>query len=70
MSLWSTFKELAKDLLDDLNAYHTRDAVEVDEITNSTYGMHFYDSVIVFEQGRLPRRHDLLVGFDANGRKV
>ncbi len=65
----STFIELAKNLIDELNAYHTRGANEVSEFTNSTYGMHFYDSMIVFEKGRLPRRHDLLIGTNSEGKK-
>ena len=66
----SSFIELAKGLIDELNAYHTRNAVEVNEFTNSTHGMHFYDSMIFFEKGRLLRRHDLIVGTDASGHKV
>lgn len=65
-----TFIELAKTLIDDLNAYHTREAVEVTEFTNSTYSMNFYDSMIVFEKGRLLRRHDLIIGKDQYGNKV
>jgi SAM-dependent methyltransferase len=65
----STFIEMAKNLIDELNAYHTRGAVEVNEFTNSTYSMNFYDSMIIFEKGRLLRRHDLIVGKDAEGHR-
>lgn len=66
----ASFIELAKNLIDELNAYHTRGAVPVTEFTNSTMSMHFYDSMIVFEKGRLPRRHDLIVGKTAEGTRV
>ena len=66
----ASFIELAKGLIDELNAYHTRNLVEVSEFTNSTYGIHFYDSMIFFEKGRLPRRHDLIVGTTPSGQKV
>ncbi len=66
----STFIELSKNLIDELNAYHTRGAVEVNEFTNSTYSINFYDSMIFFEKGRLLRRHDLIVGKDTNGNRL
>lgn len=65
----SSFIELSKNLIDELNAYHTRNTVEVNEFTNSTYSINFYDSMIVFEKGRLLRRHDLIVGRDQNGNR-
>lgn len=49
-----TFIEVAKDLVDRLNAYHVREGLTPDRFTNGTWGMHFYDSVIVFERGRRP----------------
>jgi len=47
-----TFIERAKELVDQLNAWHSRDAgsFQVDAFTRSTGGIHFYDSVIVFEK--------------------
>ncbi len=47
----STFIELCKNLIDELNADHTRGAQPPTEFTNSTLSMHFYDSVAVFERG-------------------
>jgi len=47
----STFIELCKGLIDELNADHTRGAVPPTEFTKSTLSMHFYDSVAVFERG-------------------
>lgn len=47
----SSFIELCKDLIDELNADHTRGALPPTEFTRFTAGMHFYDSVVVFERG-------------------
>lgn len=52
----NSFIELAKSLIDELNAEWTRGAVTPTEFTKSTMSMHFYDSCVVFERGRvLPR---------------
>jgi hypothetical protein len=47
----STFIELCKNLIDELNADHTRGALPPTEFTKSTLSMHFYDSIAVFERG-------------------
>jgi hypothetical protein len=52
----STFIELCKHLIDELNADHTRDALPATEFTKSTLSMHFYDSVVVFEKGAHTRK--------------
>ncbi|MGH1563834.1 class I SAM-dependent methyltransferase [Mumia sp. DW29H23] len=47
-----TFMEYAKNLTDQLNAFHSREpGFEVDDFTRTTRSMHFYDSIIVFERG-------------------
>lgn len=46
-----TFIELCKGLLDELNSDHTRSALPPTAFTRTTLGMHFYDSVAVFERG-------------------
>jgi predicted O-methyltransferase YrrM len=45
-----TFIEHAKQLIDQLNAWHSRDAesLKVDDFTQTTRSMHFYDSIIAF----------------------
>ncbi|MGH3508871.1 MAG: class I SAM-dependent methyltransferase [Nocardioidaceae bacterium] len=49
-----TFIEYAKELSDQLNAWHSREPnFTVDEFTRTTRSMHFYDSIIVFEKGRV-----------------
>ena len=47
-----SFVELCKILIDELNAYHSRDKVPVSDFTKSTLSMHFYDCLVVFERGR------------------
>lgn len=50
-----TFIEYSKNFIDELNAWHSKDAesFEVTEFTKSTYSMHVYDSIIVFEKGKI-----------------
>jgi cephalosporin hydroxylase len=47
-----TFLELCKALVDHLSSWHVPDSptLKVDEITRSTYGIHFYDSIVVIEK--------------------
>jgi cephalosporin hydroxylase len=47
-----SFIELAKQLIDQLNADHIRDGLAPTEFTRTTMAMHFYDSAVVFERGR------------------
>ena len=42
---------VSKNLIDKLNADHTKGQVEPDDFTRSTQSITFYDSVIVFERG-------------------
>ncbi len=52
----ASFVEYAKGLVDQLNAWHSRDqnSFSVDAFTRSTHSVHFYDSVVVFEKRELP----------------
>ena len=51
-----TFIEYAKDLVDQMNAWHSREeGFEVDKYTRSIKGMHVYDSIIVFDKGEVRR---------------
>jgi hypothetical protein len=47
-----SFIEYAKDIIDDINAYHSRDkeSFQVNKNTKSISGMHVYDSIIVFDK--------------------
>lgn len=46
-----SFIERSKGLIDSLNAYHSRGAIQVDGFAQATMSMHFYDSIVVFEKG-------------------
>src|SRR4051794_28008126 len=43
-----SFIERCKELIDELNADHTRGALQPTDFTRSTLSVHFYDSVVVF----------------------
>jgi len=46
-----TYIEYAKQLVDQLNAWHSREGnFKVDDFSRSAYGIHFYDSVVVIEK--------------------
>jgi SAM-dependent methyltransferase len=47
-----SFIETCKDLIDELNADHSRGALAATEFSRTTLSMHFYDSIVVFEKGR------------------
>ncbi len=52
----ATFINFAKTLIDRLNADHARGAVAPDAFTRDTFSIGFYDSVVVFEKGQIPRK--------------
>jgi len=56
-----TFIELCKELIDELNADWTRGALPPTDFTRSTLSMHFYDSMTVFERGKLPGKKNLRI---------
>lgn len=51
-----SFIERAKSLVDQLNADHARGALASDAFTRETLSIAFYDSMVVFEKGRVPRK--------------
>jgi hypothetical protein len=51
-----SFIERAKSLVDQLNADHARGALAPDDFTRETLSISFYDSMVVFEKGRTPRK--------------
>jgi hypothetical protein len=57
-----TFIEHCKDLIDELNADHTRNALAPSDFTRATHSMHFYDSIVVFEKGRHTAKHAPQIG--------
>ena len=62
----STFIELCKNLIDELNADHSRGALIPTEFTKTTMGIHFYDSVVVFERGAYTKKVDPEMGGAVN----
>ena len=58
----TTFIELCKSLIDELNADHSRGTLSPTEFTKSTIGMHFYDSVVVFERGAYTKKFGTEIG--------
>ncbi|HEY1929493.1 MAG TPA: class I SAM-dependent methyltransferase [Caulobacteraceae bacterium] len=51
-----SFIERAKSLVDQLNADHARGVLAPDAFTRETLSISFYDSMVVFEKGRVPRK--------------
>jgi cephalosporin hydroxylase len=52
-----SFIEYAKNLIDQQNAWHSRDpnSFKVDKYTRTIRGMHVYDSIIVFDKADVPK---------------
>lgn len=48
-----TFIEQCKALIDELNGEHTPEKQKLTAFTKSTVSMHFYDSIVAFEKGRI-----------------
>lgn len=47
----NSFIEYSKNFIDSINAWHSRDSqLKVNNITKSTYALHYYDSVLVMEK--------------------
>ena len=53
-----SFIEYSKNLIDQLNAYHSREkSLTVNSFTKSAISMHYYDSVLVIEKRAVPTPH-------------
>jgi hypothetical protein len=50
-----TFIAFAKNRVDALNAYHSRGCIQPDAFSDETFAISFYDSMVVFEKGRINR---------------
>ena len=48
-----TFINISKNFIDRLNADHSRGQVAPSFITRQTFGISFYDSVVVFDKGEV-----------------
>ncbi|MCC6831581.1 MAG: class I SAM-dependent methyltransferase [Thermoleophilia bacterium] len=59
-----SFIEIAKHLIDELNADHARGAIDPTAFTRTTHSMHFYDSIVVLEKGRHTDKHAPQIGHE------
>jgi len=59
-----TFIEYTKKLIDQLNAWHSKNQQELDvnEFTLTAKSMHFYDSIVVVEKGETKKPEALITG--------
>lgn len=58
----NSFIELSKDLIDRLYADHTNGLIEADFFSKNTFGINFYESVLVFERGAIPTKCAPVIG--------
>ena len=64
-----TFIGIAKGLIDELNADHTRDGHAATEFTRTTHAVCFYDSIVVFERGRYTKKWAPRIGREEKKRR-
>lgn len=61
-----TFIEYSKNLIDHLNAYHSRQSnFQVSSFTKSADSIHFYDSIVVIEKTKRSKPVDLKSGIES-----
>ncbi|MBF0266926.1 MAG: class I SAM-dependent methyltransferase, partial [Gammaproteobacteria bacterium] len=49
-----TFINYSKGHIDALNAFHSRDTIPKSFMSENTFGIYYYDSVVVYERGTIP----------------
>jgi len=56
-------------LIDDIHAWHSRDPkkFKVNNYTTTIKAMHIYDSIIVFEKGKVTEPHHEMTGHETIG---
>jgi len=59
-----TFIEDSKKLIDNMNAWHSRnpDLHKINYYTRNIYGLHFYDSMLIVEKGKISEPFSLVKG--------
>ena len=57
-----SFINICKGFIDELHADYTLVDIEPTFMTRHTFGLHFYDSIVIFERGTIPMRKDLKTG--------
>jgi hypothetical protein len=55
----ASFINIAKGLVDQLNADHAEGALAANAFTRETFAIAFYDSMVVFEKGAIPAKRPL-----------
>ena len=58
----NNFIHFSKKLIDNINSHHSRGTITPDFITNHTFGIYFFDSVVLFERGTIPIRNAPMIG--------
>ena len=59
----NSFIEYTKDLIDQLNAWHSQQKrFKISEFTRTTHSMHYYDSIVVFEKSKMEKPFHLYAG--------
>lgn len=56
-----SFIEYSKNFIDKIHAWHTP-KVPVDDFTNSTHSLHYYDSILVVEKRKMTKPFDVKAG--------
>lgn len=61
-----TFIEYAKQLIDDMHAWYSKDPkkFKINNYTTSIKAMHIYDSIIVFDKGKVVEPHHKMTGHE------
>lgn len=58
-----SYIEYSKNFIDSLNAYHSyQGTLKVSEFTKSVKSLHYYDSMLVIEKGKVRPPHDEMTG--------
>lgn len=59
----SSFIEYSKNLIDQLNAWHShQQQLQITDFTRTTHAIHFYDSIVVFEKQKIEQPYHLYAG--------
>ena len=56
-----SFIEFSKNFIDNLHAWHSK-KIKHNEVTDSVFALHYYDSVLVIEKRKITKPHDVKSG--------
>jgi hypothetical protein len=57
-----SFIEFSKNFIDNLHAWYSR-KIKFNEITESVFALHYYDSILVIEKRKIMKPHDIKSGY-------